>query len=337
MRFVFLVQASAQMGLGHLMRCQALAQQIVADEMDAIFLLDQATHEFALARHEWQGEIISHDYTANVTEQYQSLVRAISGPVDWLIIDGYQFDAAYCNFWRETGLKIALFDDGVHIESIEADAILNAAAQPDAESNHLFGPEFRLLRREFSMVSPFPIEQRHHLTINFGGSDPMQLTIPVLQGLESMGFTAPIRVITGAAFPALDELKQIIHSTKLTLQHVHDAQDMADVWSHAKLAVSAAGGSQFELAVCQTPAVVVVVADNQVTASRQALAEGWCKVFELQGLAMAEQEVSIKTIAQTICELWARPETLREMQQLIPHSYDAGGSVRVLNALMALS
>jgi spore coat polysaccharide biosynthesis predicted glycosyltransferase SpsG len=66
----------------------------------------------------------------------------------------------------------------------------------------------------------------------------------------------------------------------MPVQHVHDAQDMADMMLHSKLAVCAAGGSQFELLHCYTPSFLLVVADNQYPATQKASQQGWCEAVD---------------------------------------------------------
>ena len=48
------------------------------------------------------------------------------------------------------------------------------------------------------------------------------------------------------------------------------------------LTVSAAGSSQFELACAGSPAILLVVADNQLDASLQAVQQGWCDVIDMR-------------------------------------------------------
>jgi spore coat polysaccharide biosynthesis predicted glycosyltransferase SpsG len=74
------------------------------------------------------------------------------------------------------------------------------------------------------------------------------------------------------------------------------------------LAVSAAGGSQFELLACAVPAMLVVVAENQKNASQEAASQGWCKVFNVDDLDADE-------LAMQCISLWQKPELLGLMHQ----------------------
>ena len=137
----------------------------------------------------------------------------------------------------------------------------------------------------------------------------------------------PVRVITGAAFNNISALNEAIKASPLAIQHIHNCQDMADVWRHSKLAVSAAGGSQFELGVCETPSVLLMVAENQRTATEQAQQEGWCTTFDCTG------DVPFDEIAGTVHALWQQPGKLEAMQQAVKGKYHADGAFNVLNAI----
>ena len=336
MHCVFVVQASGKIGVGHLMRCLALAQALSASSHKVTFLLDKQSQEIAVSINEWCGEIIPIDYHAAVDVQITHLKTQRLIAVDWLIIDGYQFDYNYCQSWQGAGYKLALFDDGVHRIQYAADIIVNASSTEEKTINEvpvLAGSQYRLLRKEFVGVGQHAIVNRKYLTIAFGGSDPADVTRALLVKLSVLAFDAPIRVITGQAYPFLDDLKNILAQSSLNIEHIHAAQDMASIWSSSKLAISAAGGSQFELAVCATPSILVVVADNQLQASSIASQEGWCFVADFT--AHSQRKESLEKLCSMIKSLWSNETQLTAMQRAIEGKYDAGGAQRIVEALKA--
>ena len=331
---VFVVRASSQIGIGHLMRCLALAQAMQESQFVPVFLLDAETQAIANNRKDWYGDIIAVDYQQAADSHIQALHKNQQSSVDWVIIDGYAFDYAYCHLWQQHGFKVALFDDGIHSAPYGADLLINASASVSIATDGtamLSGADYRLLRREFYNVSQPPIDHRPNLTISFGGSDPANLTLPLLMLLEQRQFDGSVSAITGQAYPLLTELNQFLASTSLNVEHIHGAQNMADVWSNAKLAVSAAGGSQFELAVCATPSILVVVADNQLSASQNAAEEGWCVVANMTHLTERDQQ--LLELCTAIENLWNNQQILAAMQQSILGKYNALGATRVLASL----
>ncbi len=338
MHCAFIVQASSQIGVGHLMRCMALAQCLDSLELEASFLLDQATSVIAKQRHDWCGQVVNHDYSQPLAQQIESVLDAWPTQPNWLIIDGYQFDQDFIDAWRKKGFKVVVFDDGGRVAP-EAEIVI-AASDREVNINQvevfpirLNGNSYRLLREDFARIIPQPLDARHTLTICFGGSDPLGITLPLLIALEQNSFSGPIRVVTGSAFEQLDSLNVFISQSMLSIQHIHNAQDMADIWNNARLAVSAAGGSQFELAVCETPSILVTVAENQHRATHFAQTEGWCRVVDFCDSSCASGQQKIEQLCTQIEMLWRDERQLEKMQFAVRGKYDAHGAERVIQVL----
>lgn len=333
MHYAFCVQASSSAGLGHLMRCLALAQALDSLEFHVSFLLDNETQRFARQRHDWVGSVVPIEEPYSQYEVLSKLTT-LEGDIDWVVVDGYQFSQQFCKALQDNGYRVALFDDNVHPQPFVADAVINPVAEPVSDQTLIYGDDYRLLRRDFNVVLPTPVSTRQSLTINFGGSDPYNFTLPVLVELASLQFEGAVRVISGAAYPHLSELTEYIQQTTLNVQHVHNAQDMADFWVNARLAISAAGGSQFELAVCQTPAILVVVAENQRLATESAVNKKGCVAcyaLDSDSKAHAVSDIVAKAVA-----LWHDDTTLSAMQSQLVGQADALGAERVIQRLQAL-
>jgi UDP-2,4-diacetamido-2,4,6-trideoxy-beta-L-altropyranose hydrolase len=331
---VFIVQASVEIGLGHLMRCLALSQAMVTRGINTRFLLDSKTSQIAKARLDWCGEIIEHDYELPVDRQIKGFESQFDGIPDWILIDGYQFEGEYCEKWQRIGAKTLLFDDGIHSSPYGADVLLGAVSETKKDPNvalALNGDDYRLLRREFVDVSPLPILQRKYLTLAFGGSDPLNLTLHLLRVIENNKLKFPIKVVTGASYSHLSELESFLRDTNLSVKHIHAAQNMAAEWADSILAVSAAGGSQFELALCETPSILVIVAENQRVASEQASKEGWCSVHDFS--FVSDLDLKLNQLYRNIVMLLSDNTLLEKMHDNIVGKYDAKGADRVIEAL----
>lgn len=338
MQCAFIVQASSQIGVGHLMRCLALAQCLHSLELEASFLLDQPTIAIAKQRHDWRGRIVNHDYSQSVEQQIESAFEACPAQPDWLIIDGYQFNQDYIDAWRKKGFKVAVFDDGGLPVPVAEVVIAAADENTNIEQGNglpirLSGNAYRLLREDFTRIIPQPLSNRNILTLCFGGSDPAWLTLPLLRALERQSFDGAIRVVTGSAFNHLGPLKTFVRDCSLSIQHIHNALDMADIWNTARLAVSAAGGSQFELAVCETPSLLVIVAENQRKATEHARMEGWCRSVDFCQLSNEERLGNINDLVAQIDALWRDEHQLNKMQAAVRGKYDAQGAARVIQEL----
>lgn len=330
---VFVAEGGAQVGAGHLMRCLALAQAASHSGIDCIFILQDEAKHIALSRHDWDFAIISPDEGADNSETMLELLNDLQPAA--VVLDGYNLSDELVSVVRSTTECVVVFDDGQlkHIE--QADIVVNPASHECDELYRTMNPKlllatgsaYRLLREEFTLASWPDVEARQGIAICLGGSDPKQLTLPLLQALACVNQDIPVRVVTGPAYQNLADLEAALLTLPYAVQHIHNCQDMAQVWSNARVAVSAAGGSQFELGVCHTPALLLVVAENQCDAAKHAEQEGWCEVHD------CTQTAELDEISKAAVALYNDKSQCRIMSERTRSRYDSLGAQRVLDVI----
>jgi len=316
MRVAFRVEGDPEIGLGHVMRCLALAQRLVAIGHEVFFFMSQRSEYFCRNRADWVGEILGITNSDKQLEPDWLVKQCTELKIHWLVLDGYQFDQNYRHTLQSDTFKLAVFDDMNNSGALYADLVINGAPNAAMHNYQLtaqnallaIGQDYQVLRQEFLQSINNEWEKRKNLTLMFGGSDPKKLTFSVLQSLQKLSSTIPITVITGAAYDGLQDLVDLIKISALDITHLHDCQNMASVLVNTKLALSAAGGSQFELLACAVPSILVVVAGNQKNASQEAASQGWCKVFNGDDLNADE-------LAMQCISLLQQPELLGLMHQ----------------------
>ncbi|WP_245953186.1 UDP-2,4-diacetamido-2,4,6-trideoxy-beta-L-altropyranose hydrolase [Alteromonas aestuariivivens] len=327
---IICTDANEQIGVGHLFRCIALAQAAAHQGVDCHFVLTSAAARISDHQRDWSFAVSE----SSPEDCFLTLCDLLEQPENSvLVLDGYKISREQLKKLRSKVKCIVALDDGEFRYIEFADIVVNPASrnlnnkyieiQPSVHC--CTGSSYRLLRQEFCNLNPLPVQCRQGIVLCFGGSDPAGLTIKLLQALDEVGARVPIRVITGAAYPTLQELKSLIPTLDLPIEHSHQCQDMAQAWSSARLAISAAGGSQFELGVCQTPSVLVTVANNQLAASERAAKEGWCRVVD--------KSISMRSLATLALTLYGDDEVLKTMQAACSKFYDAQGAFRVINCI----
>ena len=316
MRVIFRVEGNLTIGLGHMMRCMALAQGLDKSGHDVAFIMSEASQQFCKSRADWVGDIHNLELSSNQPEPEYVKKQCLTQQADWLVLDGYQFTQHYRQSLNNSHFKLAIFDDINNSGALFTDLIINGAPNADslnygATAPHAelaIGEQYQVLRQEFLCALNCKWQQRTQLSIMFGGSDPQGLTLETLQALQSLEVPMPITVITGAVFSQLTDLNALIDSSTLNITHLHDCQNLAPIFSHSRLIISAAGGTQFELLACNTPAILVVVADNQLIASQSAASQGWCEINNYESSSPMDW-------AKQCLELWQSSETLLKWHQ----------------------
>lgn len=338
-RIVFRVNGSSQIGLGHLMRCQALAQAVLIAKpnIELIFLVNWQAQQLCESRQDWVGSLHLIPDSLDEAEELQWLTDYIAKQnINAVVLDGYEFSTEYRKRLFASGAYVACFDDTNSHANLYCHLVINGATDADTlnyastapDATLCIGKDYRVMRQEFSQLSVIPIETRPYLTIVMGGSDPLNLTLPIINLLESINFDGRVQVITGAAYTNLNELKRKLAKTPLSVCHCHNSQNMAHRFSQSKLVVSAAGGSQFELQACGSPSILVVVADNQILATKEAAKQGWCQTFDVR------QHADKEVLTQTIRSLWNQPQMLQQMSHIAYQSADTKGAMRIAKRLI---
>ncbi|MFT4940871.1 MAG: UDP-2,4-diacetamido-2,4,6-trideoxy-beta-L-altropyranose hydrolase [Paraglaciecola sp.] len=339
MKVLFRVDASPTIGMGHLMRCLALAQTLEKSAVQTFFAVSESALSLCKNRDDWVGEILVVPKDIEFSEEALWLDSVISEhKIDALVLDGYQFTKSYRQSLLSFPCCKILFDDNNNSGSLHCDLVINGAENAPllgyqhSAPNALYclGSHYRILRQEFIDTAANNWENRHLLTICMGGSDPKKLTLPLLEALHKEDFKAQICVITGGAYQELSKLKSFIAKSHMSLEHIHNCQNMADIFRQSRFVVSAAGGSQFELLACQTPGLLLVVADNQLNATQQASQQGWCAMVD------AREMLDFDLLGKQIHEQWHDEEKLKSMYLEAKQYKDVEGSQRVVEAIITL-
>ncbi len=259
MKLVIRTEASNTIGLGHFMRCFALAEAAREQELAVTFVVN------ADAPVERAQAIGARVVAAPPLGEDAAVMAAEIAADDWLIVDTYAADADYLTD-LSTRARLAVIDDLDVLERFDCRVLINPTpAAPKAsyaaksKAKLLLGPDYALVRGEFR----HPIATGDVITLTFGGSDPTGLTETVAERLRAALPGVTIRAIAGPANRHIPELQALAQRLD-RLDLIVSPPSMAEALSGSALVVTAAGGSVNELAALGVPAVAMVVYDNQV-------------------------------------------------------------------------
>ncbi|MBI2117624.1 GNAT family N-acetyltransferase, partial [Candidatus Peregrinibacteria bacterium] len=260
-KFLFRTDASPVIGTGHVMRCLALAQVLQDVGSSTVFLsatLPEVLRERLTREHCDCRTLTSIPYGEQDAEETAKLGHDIGA--EWIVVDGYSFDAAYQDALKTAGMKLLFIDDYRHCDHYAADIILNQNVYASENLYNVRGPftklllgtKYVLLRKEFyNSLSPrLPARAlAKNVLLTLGGFAPTEL--PATQrSLEDTGCT--VRVAEGNA-------------------------NMPSLMQWADMAISAGGTTAYELAYMGVPTLLLVRAENQ-TRVAQGMADAGCAV-----------------------------------------------------------
>ncbi len=339
---VIRADASPAIGTGHAMRCLALAEVFAQETRGhAIFLMAPPGDAFT-ARAAAAGAEVRPLAAPAASDGDRQETAAISRAVgaSWVVLDSYAFDGDFQAGLVADGHRVLALDDHGHAGHYAAQLVLNPNPGADAalyrerrpHTRLLLGPQFALLRDEFrgwSVPRPAVAPRARRVVITFGGSDPDNVSLRVLDGLAAVAGPLEVVLLVGAANPHQAALRAAAERSPHPVQIAIDVRAMAPCLAAADLAVAAAGGTLLELARVGTPQIAIVVADNQepgaaaVARAGAAINLGW------------HADLDAAAIAAEVSALADDSERRNELSRRGLAIADGRGALRVLAAMQS--
>ena len=308
--------ASATLGVGHVARCMTLQQALQDLGFGIIFVSRELTGHLNRQIIENGGSVRFLEPAAGELEALRNLI--VTEHAGALILDGYHFDSVYLKELSATAIPLILLDDLNDRGPLPVSLIINSLPharhlgydKTAPEATLLAGLDYALLRPEFHRPDGARVHasRRSRLLINFGGSDPLNLSLPLARALLEQEASLPITLITGSGYRHPDEVCTLA-ARYADLCHIHNCTDMAHQFLQAGLALAAPGSTVYELAACHVPAVFLICADNQVLSAGAHEKLGWCRVFDGR-----DPEQRQSAIISTL-KLWHNPRRRDELQK----------------------
>lgn len=363
LRVAFRTDASIQIGTGHVMRCLTLADALVEQGAECVFVsrehegnlngliaarghqvlaLPTAASSFSYHKEDAppHGHWLGTDWGRDAEQTLQAL-----GEIewDWLVVDHYGVDARWETALRPACRDLMIIDD-LADRSHDCDLLLDqnlGRARADylelisQDCVLLSGPNYALLRPEFLAFREVSLARRgvgrlDHLMITLGGVDQGNVTGKVMEALaacsDCLPSTLQVSVIMGPHAPWREQvLEQAAQMPWPTLISVGVA-DMARRMTDADLIIGAAGSTSWERCCLGVPTIQFVLANNQ---RGPALALESTKAAKL-----VESAEEARDILKLQLDSQNTSFFLREMAQAAAAVTDGRGTGRVVNEMM---
>lgn len=345
---LFRVDATAQIGTGHMIRGLALAQAWQARGGRAVFLGRCESEEL-------RGRILSENFDLIPLEHCHpdpfdleytvGILHQLSGKPQtqdaWLVVDGYHFDAVYRKAIKETGYPLLVIDD-YGCSNCYANVVLNQnlSSTPSLYKNCapgtvlLLGPQYALIRREFqawrNQRREFP-EVAHRILVTMGGADPGNLTLEVLKILSRLKLPdLEVKVVIGHANPNYGLIREECAAVISNFQFLFSVNDMSKLMAWADMAIIQAGGTLWELLFIGCAIISYATNDFQEEILKRL--DGM-NVVKYQGYS---DQIDQQSLLSSIYDMALSQERRKKMFELGTDIIDGQGADRVLDHMLKL-
>jgi len=341
MKVAIRVDASLQMGTGHVMRCKTLADQLHIRNVsvrfickklpgDMISFLTEAGYEVTVLN---LATLTAEDIEGNY--QVSSMLKALQIEdacktidvlndlcADWVIVDNYKFDIVWEGLIRPYAKNIAVIDD-LADRTHDCDVLLDQNLYKDMHERYkhlvspdtflLLGPSVVLLRPEFYEASKLLTNTDgsiRKILVFFGGVDKTCQTEKVIKAIAQMDLSnIIINIIIGSGNLSANKIFNMCRELKNVVIH-HQISNMAEFIADSDFAISAGGATTWERCFLGLPSATIIVAPNQseTTSFLGELGATWNLGWH--------ENVTVDMIAEKIKEVCCDPEAILCMRDI---------------------
>lgn len=359
MNCVIRVDASSEIGVGHVMRCLTLAIRLRELKVSAVFVM--RNHPGSMIDHvisngfkvhalpdslnnidsslsgyeKWLG--VKQEFDADCTKEI------ISNQFDVLVVDHYGIDYKWESQLRSCVNKVVVIDD-LSNRRHDCDLLLDMTLgrkksdyfnKAPEKCKILTGAKYTILRKQFldyrnkAIAKRQSVKQVESILISFGGTDPANATLWVLECLTLMGINAEINVVLGEGAIHKERIQEYIASNHNMRIKLHfQVKNMAKLMFEADLAVGSGGTTSWERCCLGLPAVVIPTEDNQTL-----VAENLHKVGAIINLGMFDK-ISVGNFTKRIASLISNAHNMKIMSDIAQSVCDGRGVDRFSEAIL---
>jgi spore coat polysaccharide biosynthesis predicted glycosyltransferase SpsG len=209
------------------------------------------------------------DTVDDPTEVIQALEE---NAIDTLFVDLFEADTEYQQTLCQSDSKIVVRHNYLN-HTVSCDAVVYGDLHaPTIDYNWLgtepeffLGPDYILLREQFREAAPKGYNWRaspDQALITMGGSDVLNTTPLAMEAFDN--FSGTVDVVIGPGFSNIKEIEQASDALPTCFNLLYTPDNMAKFMQQADVAVSAVGGTVFELLATRTPFIGIPQVENQM-------------------------------------------------------------------------
>jgi UDP-2,4-diacetamido-2,4,6-trideoxy-beta-L-altropyranose hydrolase len=261
----FRTDANPEIGMGHLVRCSALANMI-ASEFDITFIT-ASTPEAVLKKFlPFKYKVETVDNVADT-----SFVNRIQKD-DIIVLDHYSFNSEYQNKIKQNGNKVAFVDDLIGF-NYNVDLIINQAENVAKEQYKTVGPtkfclgtNYILLREPFLKATKAErnLKKIESVFVSFGGADMDNVSQKAVKALLKFSQLKHIHVLSSSVNENIDKWKSEFNSSdKVKFHNDLNAEQVCSLMQSCELALGPCSNLALELCSIGIVFITGTTASNQ--------------------------------------------------------------------------
>lgn len=342
--------ADVSIGVGHVMRCAAVAEQARLAGEEVLFLVSTEESALIVESFGFPCEMVGGDPHLFMRVDAINLARvARDEDASAILIDSYAVTNGFfdelATLLSSRDTKVAYIDDAFtfkegftsHPAPIQADVVINygfAFAEAQYRSAYeglpttlCIGPKFAPIRHSFSaarLAEPVR-DDVHSILVTCGYANPDGILEKLVECCLAAHESAHVRVVLGGDAPF--SLGSFGTQVAGRVHLVRNAPNMPELMRSADLALSASGLTLYELSCMGIPTVALPTAENQT---------GHARGFQELGLGprvSIERPFDFDGITQALRDLSVSAELRTRFSRVEQQTVDGCGGKRIFQCI----
>ena len=338
MKVVFRVDSSAQLGSGHLMRCLTLAEVLHESGAEIRFIcgdLDGNLNAFVQEKGILVTVLPRTSLVDALADAKQTILSLGSERPEWMVVDHYGLDVEWEQRLKPFVERLLVIDDHSG-RSHDCNVLLDQNYSENGAEWYrglipttckmLLGPDFALLRKEFGELRGQVSRRKSmdNLLVFFTTGEDQGETLKAMRGIEMFGQAKNVDVVVGRANKHHTTIKNMCDEMHWGYHCQIDY--MPSLIARADLVVGAGGSSNWERCALGVPALVTILARNQITIAEALHSAGIvCNLGWHHALKPADYKDALNKM-----EMWLLSDMSNKALGLV----DTAGAKRVVNAMI---
>lgn len=339
-KVIIRTDADSVRGMGHLMRCIAIAQRIPECGGKCLFYI--GNHEYAtriLEQYQMHYVILETADRGKEEELEEFLQRGREEQASVILVDAYDITQHYLSCLR-TIAKVVYLDD-LNQFYYPVDGIINYTwgagrkeydLYPYQKEEFLLGREYIPVRKEFTLKKEHTFDNVRNVMLTTGGTDPEHIVSRFLEKWKAAQYKqVKLHVILGQYFDNIEEIRQL-SSGRTHIVLYENLTNLAEVMKKCEVAVSAGGTTIWELCSVGVAAVGVAFVKNQqgiFRLEKEGILAGAINMMEANEGAMNQLLACVEHLIED-------REYRQRLVQMAHEQIDGMGSMRIAEYLLGL-
>jgi UDP-2,4-diacetamido-2,4,6-trideoxy-beta-L-altropyranose hydrolase len=328
MKIVLLTEGNNHLGLGHVVRCISIYQAFeVEGHKPKMFVFGDKNTEKALSK--FKHKLLDW------IDKPKIIKKCIEGAdivvVDSMLATNITYDLVSKN------IKVPIYLDDSHRLDYKKGLIVNRTIgakkfkyKKQKKLIYLLGTRYLPLTKSFWYSPILEINKEiKTILITFGGSDPKEMTLEVVNHISKKYPKLIQNIIVGKSFNNVRKIKKT-ESSKRKVHIYPSGEKMKELMLDSDIAISAGGQTLYELARLGVPTIAVGVVDNQKHNLKGLEKEGF-----IDHAGFCDDQNLWKNINKSMKTL--KSKRARTKRNLVGRKLvDGYGSVRIVNYALGL-